>query len=349
MGMLLPACAYAAGISCLLTFAIWMGAKRFLLGAFLAGVSLLCTASEQYAAPPARVTDTAKVLGPSAASLDHTLREFERATGHQVFVLTVQTSGTLPIDQYAVEVFQKWKLGQAGVDDGVLFVVAVADRAVRIEVGYGLEGTLTDAQCSRIIHDIVAPAFEKGRYDTGVVSGVEAILRTLSPMPPPTAVVQELPAEPSRPSPATSPRALLAFAGVVLTGLAMLTVGLGIGGLCLFSVVALLFSAAPVLGVYGKLVFTAAIAAWLCARWFHIAENVRKYHLPSSKNPFLTWLWIYFCTRGSGDPADTGQHSAMTFTVTFDSADARDDRSSDGADCPGNGGRSGGGGASGQW
>ncbi|MDK0575379.1 TPM domain-containing protein, partial [Clostridium perfringens] len=72
-----------------------------------------------------------------------------------------------------------WKLGQKGKDNGVLVIVAPDDRRMRIEVGYGLEGTLTDAQAARIIRDRMTGFFKAGRYDDGVVAGVDAIVATL--------------------------------------------------------------------------------------------------------------------------------------------------------------------------
>ena len=94
-------------------------------------------------------------------------------------VLTVPTIGSESIEEYATRVFDAWKLGQKGKDNGVLVVVAPKDRKMRIEVGYGLEGTLTDATASRIIRNEMTPQFKADNFDGGVESGVNAIVALL--------------------------------------------------------------------------------------------------------------------------------------------------------------------------
>jgi uncharacterized protein len=137
-------------------------------------------AKDQYPAFDSHVTDSAGLLGTRAAVIDYKLRAHEAATGQQVFVLTVPTTGRRSIEEYAVGVFQEWRIGGAKKDDGVLFVIAVADREMRIEVGHGLEGRLTDARRARIIHNIVAPQLAQGQYVAGIESGVDAVLATLA-------------------------------------------------------------------------------------------------------------------------------------------------------------------------
>jgi uncharacterized protein len=127
-----------------------------------------------------RVVDNAEILKPATrAKLTADLKALEERTTHQVAVLTVPTLGGESVEDFAVRVFEAWKLGQKGKDNGVLVVVVPQDRRMRIEVGYGLEGTLTDAQAARIIRDRMTPAFKAGDYDRGVADGVAAIAAVL--------------------------------------------------------------------------------------------------------------------------------------------------------------------------
>jgi uncharacterized protein len=136
----------------------------------------------------ARVTDTTGTLTPDqVASLDAKLAAFEQAKGSQVAVLIVPTTQPEEIDQYSIRVVEQWKLGRAKVDDGVLLIVALNDRRMRIEVGYGLEGALPDATANRIIQQDIAPAFKRGDYYGGISTGVDRILRVIEgePLPEP--------------------------------------------------------------------------------------------------------------------------------------------------------------------
>ena len=103
----------------------------------------------------------------------------EQATGDQIVVLTMGTLDGESIEGFATRVFETWKLGQKGKDNGVLVIVAPSERKMRIEVGYGLEGSLTDAAASRIIREAMAPKFKGGDFDGGVIAGVQAIVQTL--------------------------------------------------------------------------------------------------------------------------------------------------------------------------
>lgn len=127
-----------------------------------------------------RVVDEANILSEAArARLTATLKAHENTTTNQVVVLTVPTIGSQSIEEYAVKAFESWKLGQTGKDNGVLVVVVPQDRKMRIEVGYGLEGTLTDGTAGQIIRTWMTPAFKAGNYDKGVEDGVAAILARL--------------------------------------------------------------------------------------------------------------------------------------------------------------------------
>jgi len=124
----------------------------------------------------ARVTDLAGSLdADQRASLESRLAQLERETGSQVAVLLVKTTAPEDIAAYSIRVVEAWRLGREKFDDGVLFLVAVEDRRMRIEVGYGLEGALPDARARRIIDEIVAPHFRRGDFAGGIDAGVDAI------------------------------------------------------------------------------------------------------------------------------------------------------------------------------
>lgn len=127
-----------------------------------------------------RVNDYAEVLSSQTrSSVSEKLLMHEKKTGNQVVVLTISTLEGESIEEYADRVFQFWKLGQKGKDNGVLLIIATQDRRMRIEVGYGLEPVLTDLISGRIIRNIIAPRFKAGDYDGGVEAGVSAILQVL--------------------------------------------------------------------------------------------------------------------------------------------------------------------------
>jgi uncharacterized protein len=124
------------------------------------------------------VNDLAKVLSPAAAAaLENKLSEYERATSNQLALLTVPTLGGEAIETFALRVADAWKLGKKGVDNGALLLVVKADRKMRIEVGYGLESSLTDAATSRTISEVIAPRFRDNDYDGGIAAGFEALIK----------------------------------------------------------------------------------------------------------------------------------------------------------------------------
>ena len=123
-----------------------------------------------------RVNDYAAMLSPqTAAALELQLQELERSDSTQIVVLTVPNLGGEPIEAFAIKVAEAWKIGQKGVDNGVILLVARDERKVRIEVGWGLEGKLTDLVSGRIIRGEIAPRFKNGDFDGGIAAGVEAI------------------------------------------------------------------------------------------------------------------------------------------------------------------------------
>ncbi|QDQ86328.1 YgcG family protein [Alcaligenaceae bacterium SJ-26] len=137
-----------------------------------------------------RVTDLTDTLTlAQRQQLDASLAGLEQRKGAQLVVVLVPTTGSDTIEQYAVRLFEQWQIGRKDVDDGILLLVAKDDRAVRIEVGYGLEGAVTDAQSGRIIREQIVPRFAEGQYDAGIVAGVDSLTRLIEgeALPPPAA------------------------------------------------------------------------------------------------------------------------------------------------------------------
>lgn len=127
-----------------------------------------------------RVTDDAEILDADARRrIGELLRAHEAATGDQIAVLTVPSLQGESVETYAEQVFNAWGLGQKGKDNGVLVLVAPGERRLRIEVGYGLEGTLTDVAAARIIRNVMTPRFRDGDFAAGIEDGVRAIVGQL--------------------------------------------------------------------------------------------------------------------------------------------------------------------------
>lgn len=126
------------------------------------------------------VHDEAGVLSPSMKSQIETILKAERdSTTNQIAVLIIPSLEGEILEDYSLRVAEKWKLGKKDRDNGVLWLISIKDRKMRIESGYGLEGSLTDAQSSRINRNQVAPYFRQGDYDGGVYAGVNAIIQTI--------------------------------------------------------------------------------------------------------------------------------------------------------------------------
>ena len=144
-----------------------------------------------------RVVDLAGMVDEGARGrLEARLAAYEEETGSQIAVLTVPDLDGEPIEDYSMRVVETWKLGRADVDDGVLLLIAQQERRLRIEVGYGLEGTLTDAYSRRILDNVITPRFRQGDFSGGVEAGTDAILAVLAgnadelPQPAPQADIE---------------------------------------------------------------------------------------------------------------------------------------------------------------
>jgi len=146
----------------------------------LTAAAAVAAAAPRFPTLTGRVVDDAGMLSAaSAAALTEELAAHERATGQQVVVVTLSSLEGRSIEEYGYQLGRHWGIGRAEHDDGVLLIVAAAERQIRIEVGYGLEGTLTDALCWSIIQSHIVPRFRAGDFDGGVVAGARAILGVL--------------------------------------------------------------------------------------------------------------------------------------------------------------------------
>lgn len=168
-----------------------MSMWRSFLAVCLLCLATLAGAQDLQAVPrlAARVTDqTATLTADQRSQLEVKLADFERKKGAQIAILIVPTVSPETVEQFAVRVFEAWKLGRKGVDDGALLLVAKNDRKLRIEVGYGLEGALNDATAKRIISEAITPRFKQGDYFSGMDAGVDAMIKVVGgePLPEPT-------------------------------------------------------------------------------------------------------------------------------------------------------------------
>lgn len=127
-----------------------------------------------------RIHDEAKILSTAFVSqLEQQLKTHEDSTSNQIAILILPTLNDFPIEEYTLQVAEKWKLGQEKTDNGALLFIAVNDRKVRIEVGEGLEGVLPDAVCNQIIRNQIAPNFRQNNYEAGVQAAVTAMIQAI--------------------------------------------------------------------------------------------------------------------------------------------------------------------------
>jgi uncharacterized protein len=165
------------------------GIGRALLLACALGWSALAAAQVAVPVLTGHVTDlTGTLTAEQKSSLEQTLTAFEARKGSQLAVLMVASTAPEEVEQFALRVAEKWKLGRKRVDDGAILVVAKDDRAVRIEVGYGLEGSLTDLTSSRIISETIVPRFKSQDFYGGITAGVGQMISVVEgePLPEPS-------------------------------------------------------------------------------------------------------------------------------------------------------------------
>lgn len=263
-----------------------------------------------------RVNDQALLLDDAfEGQLEERLRLLEEETGAQVVVLTITSLEGDPIEDYSIRVVETWKLGREGVDDGVLVLIARDDRRMRIEVGYGLEGALTDAQAGRIIDGLMTPRFREGDFNGGVGAAVEAI----------SAAVRGEALELPEPRSDRSAPDLATFVFFFIFGLPFINAALasrGAAGWVLYLFLAPFFLAVPA-AMFGARVGVIVVLAWLIGF------------------PLLRLIWPKAPTR------KTGSRGGGTFWGPFVGGGGGGGFS--GGGFSGGGGSFGGGGASGGW
>ena len=158
---------------------------------FCMAIVLPFNAHADFAVPPLTshvIDQTATLTISQQNQLEQKLRVFENEKGSQLAVLIVPSTQPEAIEQYSIRVAEQWKLGRKKVDDGVILVIAKSDRTLRIEVGYGLEGALSDITSKRIISETITPYFKQGDFNGGINAGVDQIIRVIEgePLPAPT-------------------------------------------------------------------------------------------------------------------------------------------------------------------
>ncbi len=141
----------------------------------------VATAQELPSRPADYVVDLAGVIDRGTfQKLNGYLKELEQKTTAQMIVLTVDSTGAVPIRDFALQTAEKWKLGRKDRSNGVLIVIAIKDRQWTFEVGYGLEATLPDAFCGRIGRDVFVPHFKQGDYSGGIYAGALVLLNKVA-------------------------------------------------------------------------------------------------------------------------------------------------------------------------
>ncbi len=139
-----------------------------------------CVSALDVPALKGRVNDYANILSPATRhQLDAILEQLERTDSTQIVVLTIPSLEGDSIEDFSIRVADKWKIGQKNKDNGAILVISKNDRKIRIESGYGLEGSLTDLVSGRIIRNIIAPYFKRGDFDAGVSNGVLAMIQAV--------------------------------------------------------------------------------------------------------------------------------------------------------------------------
>jgi uncharacterized protein len=159
-----------------------MTVVRTLLLAVVLAFGFAFAAVAEVAVPPftAEVVDqTGTLSSGDIAALTQRLRELQRRKGSQIAVLIVPSTQPETIEQFSIRVAEAWKVGRKRIDDGALLVVAKNDRHLRIEVGYGLEGALTDVTAHRIIDEVITPKFRQGDFAGGITAGVDRMIAAI--------------------------------------------------------------------------------------------------------------------------------------------------------------------------
>jgi uncharacterized protein len=195
------------------------------------------------AVPPltGRIVDqTATLSSEASARLDQKLRAFETRKGSQIAILLVPTTQPETIEQYSIRVAEQWKIGRKKIDDGAILIVAKIDRKLRIEVGYGLEGVLTDVTARRIIDEVITPKFKNSDFTGGIEDGIDRIIGVIDgePLPKPAPQHDWLGAEGFNPEVIFNP--VLILAALAVSGFARALLGRLLGACATAGVLGLL-------------------------------------------------------------------------------------------------------------
>lgn len=289
-----------------------------------------------------RVNDYAHLLTPETSRmLSDSLWEHEANTGNQVVILTISTLNGENIEDYANTVFNTWKLGQKDKDNGILMVVVPDDRCMRIEVGYGLEGTMTDLMASRIIRNVMTPKFTDGDYNGGIAGGVSAVLHVLRG----GEVYDDAGYEENAPPQSLStgiqrpvmPIVMRILFGCFIFGIIGLFTVLGIltpGGTSWF----LYFFLIPFWAMF-PIIIVGTLGALICLCTYLLLFPIAKLFLRKTK-------WYQ---KAKNDLRQKGTASIGGFTFSNGGGSGSSWSSGGGSSFSGGGGSSGGGGASGSW
>lgn len=151
-----------------------------------------CAKQGEIPRPVGHVNDFAKMMNPQdAQTLELKLRDYETQTSNEIAVVTIKTLGNESVEDYTIRLAEQWKVGKKGKDNGVILLIAKEEKKFRIEVGYGVEGVLTDAQSKIILEREMKPYFKKEEFGKGILAGVDGIIAVIGGGYTPTAASAE--------------------------------------------------------------------------------------------------------------------------------------------------------------
>jgi len=155
--------------------------KLFLALTIMFSTALLFAADAQFPVLTGPIVDSVNLLTPEQnKQLSAKLLGFQNTKGSQIAVCIIPTTGPLTIEDYGIQLAQKWKIGRAKIDDGIIIIIAKNDRKMRIEVGYGLEHAVTDLRAGRIVDYMMAPEFRKGDFYKGIDTSVDSLITCIN-------------------------------------------------------------------------------------------------------------------------------------------------------------------------
>jgi uncharacterized protein len=298
--------------------------------------------AQTFPKPTGRVNDFANIIDAAVeAELDQKIDQLEQKTSSEIAVVTIQSLGAMSVEEYANKLFKEWGIGQAKQDNGVLVLVAPNDRAMRIEVGYGLEGVLPDGLAGQIIREDFTPSFRNNDFTGGIRAGVTRVVEVVEKhqvlTPEELARFNQSNSDGITLAPRTVMLIMIPFFGVFVTiGFGML--GIGLRTKTIFPVAfGSVFGGMPLLMSFA---FIGQVALWTLVPWAiaMFAGGFRMGAKPAWRDAF----------RDSGKGGSGGSSSGWTMGSTSSGSSGSSSSSSSSSSSFG-GGSSGGGGASGRW